>query len=351
MSSALAATAPASMGLVDHRIRQSGTSADRVLRATPSWAKARLAKSIDCQGRPVASAQHGSASPAAVMSAPRSAISAARMRVTMPSLGGRGGRRPTSVRPPRADGDAGQAMSQQVDPQDLAGQERQPEPEQGSEDHDATSASRRRRRSDEAADVVEDAPPFHDRGHEGREAVVGEDDVGGLLGDVRAAEPIATPTSAARSAGAVVDAVPGHGDDVAVGLPTLDERELAGRVDPGEHARLVVHAGPAACTVGRLRVLRGVLGGKGAGDACRGGDRRRRTRVVPGDQDGDHAGPAAGEHGVARFGPQRVGEGEEPRSRRARPLPPGGDGEDAPPSAAQSSACAAASGTEPGTAR
>ena len=89
----------------------------------------------------------------------------------------------------------------------------------------------------EPADVVVDPAALRDRGDDGAEVVVGEDQVGGLPGHLGAAPPIATPMSARRSAGRVVDAVAGHRDHVAVGLPGADDVELLLRRGAGVHRR------------------------------------------------------------------------------------------------------------------
>ena len=67
---------------------------------------------------------------------------------------------------------------------------------------------------EEAADVGEGRAALLDRGDDRGEVVVEQHEVGGLAGDVGARSPHGDADGGLASAGRVVDAVAGHGDDV-----------------------------------------------------------------------------------------------------------------------------------------
>ena len=70
---------------------------------------------------------------------------------------------------------------------------------------------------DELADVVEDLTARLDGDHDRREVVVGQHHRGGLARDIGAREPHRDPNVGATQRRCVVDAVAGHGDDLALG--------------------------------------------------------------------------------------------------------------------------------------
>jgi hypothetical protein len=97
----------------------------------------------------------------------------------------------------------GQAVGEHVDPQDLGGQQRHREAQQGSEQHhqDLGEAAAQRV-AQEGADVAVDPPAFLDRRDDRAEFVVGEDQVGRLAGDLGAAPAHGDSDVCAAQAGA-----------------------------------------------------------------------------------------------------------------------------------------------------
>ena len=84
------------------------------------------------------------------------------------------------------------------------------------------------------AQVREDAPSEPHAADDRDEAVVEEHEIGGLPRDVGAALAHGDADVGGFERRRVVDAVPGHGDDLAVGLQRLDQRKLLLRHDAGE---------------------------------------------------------------------------------------------------------------------
>ena len=70
------------------------------------------------------------------------------------------------------------------------------------DDRERLAAIGRQRSRRSLAEVVVDGAPFAHGGDDGGEVVVGEHDLGGLLGGLGALRPMATPTSARFKAGA-----------------------------------------------------------------------------------------------------------------------------------------------------
>lgn len=79
---------------------------------------------------------------------------------------------------------------------------------------------------DELAYVVVDATAGFDRGDDGGEVVVGQHHGGGFSGDVRAGEAHRHADVGAMQGGGVVDPVPGHRDDLAVGAQGVGHLQL-----------------------------------------------------------------------------------------------------------------------------
>jgi hypothetical protein len=134
-----------------------------------------------------------------------------------PSRAGRGGLR-QHVRLARLEGerDVLQPVGHQVEPQQLGRQHRQrPAEHQRAEDHEDRGGAGRDEEERDLAQVVEGDPPFLDRGVDAREVVVGEDHVGGLAGDVGAALAHRDADLGGLERRGVVDAVAGHGHDLA----------------------------------------------------------------------------------------------------------------------------------------
>jgi hypothetical protein len=216
-----------------------------------------------------------------------------------------------------ADRDPGQAVRHEVDPQDLPRQQRERHAEERADEHDEQlGESSGKAVADEPADVVEDAPALRDSRHEGPQAVIGEDDVGGFLGHLGAPPAHRHTDIGGSQGGRVVHTVAGHRDDVAGVLPVGDDVELPVRGG----AR--VHGAQAA-----PEVVRGVGVSEHSGGSR---DRRGRAEVVPGDHDRADARPARGENGLPGVGPCRIGEREEPE-QTGRSGRSGGHREDAAP--------------------
>ena len=84
----------------------------------------------------------------------------------------------------------------------------------GDEDDHALAHVRRQGPDDELGEVVEDAASLLDGGLDGREVVVGQHHVAGVLGDLGAAEAHRDADVGLLERGRVVDAVAGHRDDM-----------------------------------------------------------------------------------------------------------------------------------------
>ncbi len=114
-----------------------------------------------------------------------------------------------------------------VHPQDLHRGQRQGQPEQDRhQHHEALAAVGRQDEQDGFLQVVVDGPAFLDGTFDRREIVVGEDDFGGFLGRFGALDAHRHADVGAFQCRRVVDAVAGHGDDLAVGLQRGDDAQL-----------------------------------------------------------------------------------------------------------------------------
>ena len=83
------------------------------------------------------------------------------------------------------------------------------------------------------ADVIVNAPAAANRGDHGGEVIVGQYHVRRTLGDVGAGLTHRAPDVRRFERRGVVDAVAGHGDDLALALPRLDDAKFIGRGYPG----------------------------------------------------------------------------------------------------------------------
>ena len=178
-----------------------------------------------------------------------------------------------------AQGESGQAVGDQVDPEDLRGQQRQRQTdERACEHHGDLRGAARQGVEQEAADVGVDAAAFFGGGDDGAEFVVGQDQIGGLAGDFGAAFAHGDADVGAVQGRAVVDAVAGHRDDLPGGLQGVDDGDLLLRGGPGEDPRALsgACAGLGGTAVDHLVA--------GADDAEFDGDRAGGGRVVAGDQ-------------------------------------------------------------------
>src|SRR5581483_259418 len=159
----------------------------------------------------------------------------------------------------------------------------------------------------ETADVGVDATAFFGGGDDGGEVVVGEDEVGGLAGDLGAAAAHGDADVGVAERGAVVDAVAGHGDDVAGVAAGGDDVELLFRGGAREHLGGGGVGELAAVDDLAVRVDDADLDGDGAGGG----------RVVAGDEDrGDAGGLAGGDRGRGG-GSGRVEDGDQAEQPQA----------------------------------
>ena len=120
--------------------------------------------------------------------------------------------------------------------------------------------------------------PLFDRAHDGGEVVVGQDHPAGVLRDLGAGAH-GDADVGGLDRGCVVDAVAGHGDDLALLLQGLDQQHLVLGCDPADHADVVDAGQPF------LFAERGELGAEHrlAGDAQLLGDGGAGGDVVAGD--------------------------------------------------------------------
>ncbi len=129
----------------------------------------------------------------------------------------------------RFDGESqpGQAIGDEVDPQNVGRKQRQGESHEWPEEHDPDlTGVGCEGVADEAADVVVDAAPLSDRRNDGCEVVVGEHHVGCFPGNLGSGHSHGDANIGDSQSRGVVHAVAGHCDDVAPDLPGLDDIEL-----------------------------------------------------------------------------------------------------------------------------
>ena len=119
------------------------------------------------------------------------------------------------VRRVEAERSSGQTISDEVDPQQLHRDQRLGHAERRSqEDGNDLANVGRDQVPNELLGVVVDAPALFDRALDGGKVVVDEHHVGGQLGDIRTAAHSYTNICLLES-GCVVDAIAGHGYDLA----------------------------------------------------------------------------------------------------------------------------------------
>ena len=196
-------------------------------------------------------------------------------------------------------------MREQVDPQDLGREKRQGEPDEGPDEHDGDlSATAGQAVEQEPPDVGVDPPSFLGGFHDRAELVVGQDQVGGLPGDLGAALAHGHADVSPAQRRAVVDPVTRHRDDVARRLAGLDDRRVSARAWPGRTPAL--HRGPM-----RLRCRGSQRSVTAADDAEFGGDGAGGGRVVSGDEQGGDSRRLAGGDRRCGSGAGRVENGDQ----------------------------------------
>ena len=126
-----------------------------------------------------------------------------------------------------AERDGGQGVADEVDPQELDGDEGGELPDaHRKEDDDDFGDVGPEEEAHDLLDVGVDAAAFLDGVDDGREVVVGERHVGSALRNVGARDAHRAADVGGFQCGRVVDAVARHRDDLALLLPCLDDADL-----------------------------------------------------------------------------------------------------------------------------
>src|SRR5215207_8402253 len=133
----------------------------------------------------------------------------------------------------RTQSQGGRTVGDQVDPEYLQWQQREPKTQEGTYEHyQDLGGVACKEVLDELADVVVDDSALLDRGDDGRKVVVGQDHIGSLLGDVGARYAHRHADVSSLQSRGIVYSVAGHGDDMAFLLQGFDYVELVLRRDP-----------------------------------------------------------------------------------------------------------------------
>ena len=191
-----------------------------------------------------------------------------------------------------AEGEDGQRVGDEVDPQKLRRSEEvePPQKERRKENGEHLRKVGGKEEVDGAPHVEEHAAPLLHRTHDGGKVVAPQHHVGGVLGDVRSRSHCDADVRRLHR-GRIVDAVPRHGDDLARPLQRLHDGELVPRADTRKHPE-------APCLRREILAHRFELFAREhllarAGDAQLPCDGERRSRAVPRDHHGAHARPPA----------------------------------------------------------
>ena len=152
-------------------------------------------------------------------------------------------------------GQAGQAVGYQVNPQDVNGQQRhgQAKERRDEEGHDFTRAAGQNV-ANEFEDVVEDAPPVPHGVHNGGEVVVEQNHGRRFFGYLRAVDAHGHADVGVFQGGRVVHAVAGHGHELVPGLQRTNDAQLLSGVYAGVHPHPFHHGGKGGLVeLGQLR--------------------------------------------------------------------------------------------------
>ena len=130
----------------------------------------------------------------------------------------------------------GEAVGDQVHPQQLHRLEDGKADERGDKHREHLGKVGRKQELDDLADVVVDATALFAGTDDGGKVIVGEHHVGDVLGDVGAGDAHAHADVGALDGRGVVDAVARHGHDLVARLPSLNDAGLVLGLDAGVHA-------------------------------------------------------------------------------------------------------------------
>ena len=199
----------------------------------------------------------------------------------------------------------GEAVGDQVHPQQLHRLEDSKADERGDKHREHLGKVGRKQELDDLADVVVDATTLFAGTDDGGEVVVGEHHISDVLSNVGAGDAHTDADVGALDGRGVVDAVAGHGDDLVARLPGLDDAGLVLGLDAGVHAVVLdVRV--------ELLVAHAVEVGTGNGLAAVGddaqllGDGHGGIDVVARDHDGADAGVVRLADSVGHLGTDRV---------------------------------------------
>ena len=205
----------------------------------------------------------------------------------------------------KAQGQSGEAVGDEVDPQQVHGLQDNKAHERGKEHAQHLAHIGAQQELDGLADVVVNAAPFLHGVDDCGEVVVGQHHIGHVLCNVRAGDAHADADIRALDAGRVVDAVARHGCDKAVFAPCVDDAHLVLGLHAGIHAVTADHfRKPVVGDVVQLRACDGFI--RCFDDAELLGDGNGGILVVACDHDGTDAGLAALCNGVLYLGSDRV---------------------------------------------
>ena len=238
-------------------------------------------------------------------------------RAKMLSSGGRGGPgHDVALGRLLGQGKAGQAVGDEVHPEDVDRQQRHGHAQERREEHHPDLAGVAGQGvPDELADVVVDPPALAHSGDDGREPVVEQDHVRGLAGDVRAPFAHGDADLGLPQRGGVVDPVAGHRHALAAGLQGAHDPDLLLGIHPRVHPHAADCVGEGSVVhlaQGRSGQHRGLGGPE---DAHSTGDRSSGGGVVAGDHRGGDARRAALGHGCRRLWTRRVDHADHAQQR------------------------------------
>ena len=199
----------------------------------------------------------------------------------------------------------GEAVGDQVHPQQLHRLEDGKADERGDKHREHLGKVGRKQELDDLADVVVDAATLFAGTDDGGEVVVGKHHVGDVLGNVGTGDAHADADVGTLDGRGVVDAVARHGHDLVARLPSLDDTGLVLGLDAGVHA-VVLDVRVEFLVAHAIEV------GTGDGMAAIGddtqllGDGHGGVDVVARDHDGADTGIVGLADGVGDLGADRV---------------------------------------------